>query len=244
MVATTEHKRHILEVTVRSAPGRKGALRLREHGKVPGVVYGLGKENIAIELGAKETERAIHSGAHLVDIKLNGNIEHVLIQDVQYDHLQIAIEHVDFMRIDPTQMVRVKVPVEFRGIPKGAKEGGILEVQIAELDVEVLPLEIPDQIRFSVEHLEIHGLVHAKDIPLPAGVRLLNSPEQILCQVRTVKEVEPEVAVVAGPAEPEVIGKKPAEEGEAGAAGAAAGGKAAPAAKATPAAKKDAPAKK
>ncbi len=237
MVATTEHNRHVLEVSVRSEPGRKGALQLRKQGKVPGVLYGLAKENLSIELGAKETERAIHSGAHLVDINLNGSIEHVLIQDVQYDHLQMAIEHVDFMRIDPSHKVRVKVPVEFRGIPKGAKEGGILEVQIAEVEVEVLPLDIPDTIRFSVEHLEIHGMVHAKDIPLPAGVRLINPPEQILCQVRTVKEVEPEVTAAAGPAEPEVIGKKPVE----GAEGAAA---AATSATAAPGAKKDAPGKK
>ena len=235
MVAATEHKRHTLEVSLRSAPGRKGAEHLRKNGKIPGVVYGLAKENLPIELGAKEAERAIHSGTHLVDIKLNGSVEHVLIQDVQYDHLQMAIEHVDFMRIDPTHKVRVKVPLDFRGTPKGAKEGGILEVQISELEVEVLPLEIPDKIRFDVEHLEIHGLVHAKEIPLPAGVRLLNPADQILCQVRTVKEVTPEVTVAAGVAEPEVIGKKPAEEG---AAPAAAGGKAAPAAK------KDAPAKK
>ena len=236
MVAATENKRHVLEVSVRSAPGRKDSVRLRENGKIPGVVYGLAKENLSIELGAKEAQRAIHSGAHLVDININGSVEHVLIQDVQYDHLQMAIEHVDFMRIDPTHKVRVKVPVEFRGTPKGAKEGGILEVQITELEVEVLPLEIPDKIRFDVEHLEMHGLVHAKEIPLPAGVRLLNPPEQILCQVRTVKEVTPEAAVAAGPAEPEVIGKKPTEEGEAAAAGA----NAAPAAKK----EKEAPAKK
>ena len=237
MVAATEHKRHTLEVNIRSAPGRKGAVHLRENGKIPGVVYGLAKENLPIELGAKEAERAIHSGAHLVDIKLNGSVEHVLIQDVQYDYLQSVIEHVDFMRIDPTHKVRVKVPVEFRGTPKGAKEGGILEVQIAELEVEVLPLEIPDKIRFDVEHLEIHGFVHAKEIPLPAGVRLLNPADQILCQVRTVKEeVAAEATVAAGAAEPEVIGKKPAEEG---AAAAAAGGKApAASAKAAPAAKK------
>ena len=236
MVAATEHKRHTLEVSLRSAPGRKGAEHLRKNGKIPGVVYGLAKENLPIELGAKETERAIHSGTHLVDIKLNGSVEHVLIQDVQYDHLQMAIEHVDFMRIDPTHKVRVKVPLDFRGTPKGAKEGGILEVQISELELEVLPLEIPDRIRFDVEHLELHGLVHAKEIPLPSGARLLSPPpDQILCQVRTVKEVTPEETAAASPAEPEVIGKKPAEEGEA--ATAAAG-------KAPAAAKKEAPAKK
>lgn len=236
MVAATENKRHVLEVSVRSAPGRKDSVRLRENGKIPGVVYGLAKENLSIELGAKEAQRAIHSGAHLVDININGSVEHVLIQDVQYDHLQMAIEHVDFMRIDPTHKVRVKVPLDFRGTPKGAKEGGILEVQISELELEVLPLEIPDRIRFDVEHLELHGLVHAKEIPLPSGARLLSPPpDQILCQVRTVKEVTPEETAAAGPAEPEVIGKKPAEEGEA--ATAAAG-------KAPAAAKKEAPAKK
>lgn len=242
MVATTEHKRYVLEVTLRGAPGSKGAEQLRQQGRIPGVIYGLAKENLAIELDAREANRAIHSGAHLVDIQLNGSIEHVLVQDVQYDHLQVAIEHVDFMRIDPNHKVRVKVPLEFRGVPKGAKEGGILEVQIAELELEVLPLEIPDAIRFSVEHLELHGMVHAKDIPLPTAARLINSPEQILCQVRTIKEVEPEVTAEAGPAQPEVIGKKPAEGEEGAAAGAAAGGKAAPTAK--PAAKKEAPAAK
>ena len=238
MVATTEHKRHTLEVTPRSELGGKAAEKLRKSGKVPGVVYGLARENLPIELSATEAEHAVHSGAHLVDIKLHGAIEHVLIQDVQYDHLQMAITHVDFMRIDPTHKVRVKVPVDFRGTPKGAKEGGILEVQIAELDVEVLPLEIPDRIRFSVEHLEMHGLVHAGDIPLPAGVRLLNPADQILCQVRAVKEVEPEVAATAGPAEPEVIGKKPVEDAEGVTATA---GKAAPAGKKEA---KEAPAKK
>src|SRR5262249_54757311 len=101
---------------------------------------------------------------------------------------------------------------------------GILETQITELELEVLAIAIPDAIRVNVENMELHDIIHAKDIALPAGVKLLNYPEQIVCQVRAIKE---EVAVVeagAAATEPEVIGKKKEEEGaegEAGKAGAA-----------------------
>jgi large subunit ribosomal protein L25 len=213
MVATTQQKtRSVLEALVRQSSGGQKTALLRRAGKLPAVVYGLGGGSVSIEVNAADAEHAIHSGAHLVDLKLDGKIEHVLIQQVQYDHLQAGIQHVDFLRIDPNHKVRVKVPLDFRGTPKGTKEGGILEVQTAEVEVEVLPLAIPDIIRVNVEHLELHGILHVREITVPEGVRLLNSPEQILCQVRTVKEETPVLEAAPGPTEPEVIGKKPTEE--------------------------------
>ena len=225
MVATTQKTRSVLDAEVRQG-GSKNASVLRRTGKLPGIVYGLGGDSVPITLDAAATEHAVHSGAHLVDVKINGKIEHVLIQEVQYDHLQIIIQHVDFLRIDPNHKVKVKVPLDFRGTPKGTKEGGILEVQISELEVEVLPLAIPDEIRVNVENLELHGILHVKEITVPEGVRVLNSPEQILCQVRTVKEEAPALEAAPGPTEPEVIGKKPAEEGAEGAVDPAAAKKA------------------
>ena len=84
-----------------------------------------------------------------MEIALNGKPEKMLIQDVQYDYLQANVEHIDLMRIDPTKKVRVKVALEFRGTPKGAKEGGILETPTTEVEIEVSPLHIPDSIRDS-----------------------------------------------------------------------------------------------
>ncbi len=234
MVAV-KSQRIVLKAEQRSSLGGRSGEVLRAANKLPAVVYGLTGGNVSVALGAPETEKAVHSGAHLVDLEIAGKLEHVLIQDVQYNYLQTKIEHVDFLRIDPTREVKVKVPLEFRGIPKGAKEGGILEVQHTEIEVMVLPLQIPDSLRVNVEHLELDGVLHARELSLPEGLRMLNPPEQIICQVRAVKEIVPEVdatAVVA--AGPEVIGKKPAE-GEAVAAGAAG---------AAPAADKKAPAKK
>jgi large subunit ribosomal protein L25 len=195
-----------------------------------------------------ETVAVLQSGSHIIDVTLNGKAEKLLIQDVQYDYLQANLEHIDLLRIDPKQKVRVKVALEFRGTPKGSKEGGILETQTTVVEIEVSPLQIPDNIRLNVDHLELHDIIHAKDITMPEGAKLMDYPEKIICQVRTVKEEVVAVAVEAGPTEPEVIGKK--KEEEEGAEGAAAAGdaKAAPgkaaagapaaAAKAAPAAKK------
>ena len=217
---------------VRKGTGSRKSQWLRAQGKVPGVVYGLKKDVVMISLPVPETMSVLQSGSHIMEIALEGKNEKMLIQDVQYDYLQKFIEHVDLMRIDPTKKVRVKVSLEFRGVPKGTKEGGIMEVQTPEIEIEVSPLEIPSTIRVNVENLDMHDILHAKDVVLPAGAKLVDYAEKIICQVRTVKEEVAAVGTDVTAAEPEVIGKKKEEEGAEGAAPAAGGAKAAaPAAK-------------
>ena len=103
----------------------------------------------------------LQSGAHILEVTLDGKQEKMLIQDVQYDYLQTTPEHIDLLRIDPNQRVTVKVNLEFRGTPKGTKEGGVLETQTSEVELEVLALAIPDAIRVNVENLELHQILHA-----------------------------------------------------------------------------------
>jgi len=214
-----------VRVSERTERGSRRSQAIRHTGMIPGIIYGRGLPSTAITAPLVETRNIIHGGAHTIDIELNGKMEKVLIKAVAYDYLNTTIEHVDFMRIDPNEVVRVKVPLEFRGIPKGAKEGGILEKQIVEIELEVKALEIPDVVRVNVENLELHGIIHAKEIVIPAGAKLINYAEQIICQVRTVKEEVAAVDAAAAPAEPEVIGKKKEEEGAEGAAPAAGGDK-------------------
>lgn len=215
-----------VNVEVREGRGSRKAQELRANGKIPAIVYGMKKDIVKIALPGALAETIIHSGTHTMQIVLNGKNETVLIQDVQYDYLNRDIEHVDLMRVDPNQKVSVSVPLEFRGTAKGTKEGGILETQLTELELEVRALEIPDVIRVNVEGLELHQAIHAREVALPAGAKLLNPPEVIVCQVRTVREEAAAGEVETGPAEPEVIGKKKEEEGAEGAApaGKAAGG--------------------
>ena len=227
----TTHQSKPVTLELRKERGSRKTQFLRASGKLPGIIYGLGKEPVAVAMPGSETVSVLRSGSHILEATLDGKTEKFLIQDVQYDYLQTTVEHLDLLRIDPNKKVSVKVALEFRGVPKGTKEGGILETQNTEIEVEVSPLAIPDSIRVNVETLELHGILHAKDVQLPAGATLLDYPEKIICQVRTVKE---EVAAeVAAPTatEPEVIGKKKEEEGAEGAAAPAAGAKAAAPAK-------------
>jgi large subunit ribosomal protein L25 len=220
MAKRTIHKQDkALALEIRNERGSRRTRLLRGEGKLPGVVYGLGKEAVTVAFSATEAVAVIHGGSHTIDVTLDGKNEKLLIQDVQYDYLQTTVEHVDFLRIDPNKKVTVRVSLDFRGTPKGTKEGGILETQTSELEIEVSPLNIPDHIRVNVENLEMHQILHASDIALPEGATLSDSPEKIIAQVRTVKEEVAAVVAEAGPAEPEVIGKKKEDE-----EGAAAGG--------------------
>jgi len=220
-----------IAVELRSERGSRKTWFLRAEGKTPGIIYGLGKDPVAIAMSTPLAVSVLQSGAHIMEITLEGKNEKMLIQDVQYDYLQTNIEHIDLLRIDPSKKVRVKVSLEFRGVPKGSKEGGVLETQTPEIEIEVSPLAIPGTIRVNIEHLELHQILHAKDVALPEGAKLVDYPEKIICQVRTVKEEVAAVGAEATTAEPEVIGKKKEEEGAEGAAADAKGGKAAAPAK-------------
>jgi large subunit ribosomal protein L25 len=230
----SHHQEKPVAVELREGRGSRKTQWLRAQGKIPGIVYGLGKDPVAIAMVAPEAVSVLRSGSHIMEVTMpGGKPEKMLIQDVQYDYLQTTVEHIDLLRIDPNQRVKVKVALEFRGTPKGTKEGGILETQTTEIEVEVLALAIPDTIRVNVENLEMHQIVHAKDVQLPEGAKLIDYPEKIICQVRTVKEEVAAVEAAPTATEPEVIGKKKEEEGAEGAAPAAgaAKGAAAPAAK-------------
>jgi len=215
----------------RTETGSRKMRFLRAENKFPAVIYGLGAKPVNVILPTPESVAVLQSGSHIMEVSLEGKAEKYLIQDVQYDYLQVHVEHIDLLRIDPKKKVRVKVALDFRGTPKGTKEGGILEKQNTEIEVEVSPLEIPDSIRVNVDHLEMHDILHAKEVVLPAGAKLVDYAEKIICQVRTVKEEVAAVAAEATSTEPEVIGKKKEEEGAEGAAGDAKAGAKAPAAK-------------
>jgi large subunit ribosomal protein L25 len=191
----------------------------------------MGKEPVAISMPGVETVSVLRSGSHILEATLDGKTEKILIQDVQYDYLQTTVEHLDLLRIDPNKKVTVKVSLEFRGVPKGVKEGGVFETQSPDVEVEVSPLAIPDSIRVNIENLELHGIIHAKDVVLPEGATLVDYPEKIIAQVRTVKEEVAAVEAAPAAAEPEVIGKKKEEEGAEGEAPAAGAKGAAPAKK-------------
>ena len=204
----------------RNQLGSRANKRLRDSGKLPGVIYGHKEAVVTITLPKKETVNHLKHGAHVFDLAVDGKSEKCLVKEVQYDHLGIEVLHVDFARVSLDEKVEVTVPVELKGEPKGEKDGGVLQQIINELEVECLVTDIPDKIVHNVSEMALDDVVHVKDLKLPAGVRPLADGELIVAQVKEIKEEEVAPAAAEGEAaEPEVIGKKP-EEGEEAAAAA------------------------
>jgi large subunit ribosomal protein L25 len=205
----------------RSELGSRANRRLRLAGLLPGVIYGHKEAIVPVTLPRKIVANFLDKGAHLFDLDLDGKSQKVLIKEVQYDHLGMEVIHVDFARVSLDEKVKVNVPLELKGTPKGEEDGGVLHQIMNSLEVECLVLEIPEAIRHNVSEMALNDVLHVKDLKVPTGVRLLADPEQIVATVKEVLEVVAAPTTEEGAAEPEVIGRKPAEGEEEAAEGAA-----------------------
>jgi large subunit ribosomal protein L25 len=203
--------------------GSRANKRLRDAGFLPGVVYGHKEDVLPVTLPRKEVVHHLNKGAHLFDLLIEGKNEKVLLKEIQYDHLGTNVIHVDFARVSLDEKVKVTVPLELKGVPKGEADGGVLQQIINELEVECLVTEIPEAIRHNVAEMALNDVLHIKDLHLPVGVKALADADLIVATVREVLEVTEAAPAEGEAAEPEVIGRK--AEPEAGAEGAA-GGKA------------------
>lgn len=198
-------------VKPRAELGSRANKRLRDSGFVPGVIYGHKEAVVPITLPKKELRGHLDRGAHLFDLALDGKSEKVLIKEVQFDHLGMEVIHVDFARVSLDEKVKVTVPVELKGEPKGEAEGGVLQQIINELEVECLVTDIPDAIRHNVSDMAMNDSIQVKDLKLPPGVRVLQDEDLMVATVREI--VEQTAAAVEGEtAEPELIGRKPTDE--------------------------------
>ena len=202
----------------RTELGSRANKRLRDAGFIPGVIYGHKKDVVPVTLPKKEVTNHLHHGAHLFDLGLDGKRETVLVKEVQYDHLGIEIIHVDFARVDLHERVKVTVPLELKGTPKGEEEGGVLQQLISDLEIECVVTEIPDVIRHNVSEMPLDSVLHIREIQLPPGVKAMQDPEVIVATVREILEEAAAPVAAEEVAEPELIGRKPAEGEEAAAA--------------------------
>ncbi len=203
-----------LEAQPREQTGSKAAAAVRKQGRIPAVVYGHQQQPVAVSLDAHDFVEGLHHGARLMDLTLAGKNEKAIIKDLQYDHLGRDVIHADLMRVDITEVIKVVVPVELKGVPKGAQEGGVLTAHTSRLEVQCLAINIPESIVVPVKDLDVGQSIHAGQVQLPEGVTLASPAETLIVscalvqEVKTTEQVEAEV-----PAAPEVITEKKPEEG-------------------------------
>jgi large subunit ribosomal protein L25 len=204
-----------LNAEVRNEVGTKHAARLRRAGKLPAIIYGHGREPVAVSLDLHNFAEMLHHGHRLFGVKIGKTLETLLIKDLQYDHLGKDIIHVDLVRVDLAEMVKVTVPIELKGTAKGTHEGGIVDEHLDHLEIECKASDIPEVIPVSVKELGVGDAIHAGDVELPEGMKLATDPETLvlMCHLvaaaKSTEELEEEMPVA-----PEVITEKVDQEGK------------------------------
>ena len=203
---------------------KNAARRVRVSGLIPAVVYGAGKDAVAITVDPKAITKILHSeSGHntIFDLALEGEAaSKVMIVDWQNEPVKGKLLHIDMKRIAMDKAMQVSVPIQLTGVPAGVRtQGGVLDQVLREVEIECLPADIPSHLDIDVTELELNGAIHVSDLPHSGKLKFLVDGETLVAHVTMMKE-EVEEAQVAAPegAEPEVAKKGKGEEDAAAAA--------------------------
>ncbi|MEW6127153.1 MAG: 50S ribosomal protein L25 [Acidobacteriota bacterium] len=210
-----------LNATVREGVGKGFARRLRTQGLIPAAVYGEGEDPIAVAVNTKEIAlilRSEHGHNTIFNLAIADKAPTtVIIKDWYVDPVKGKLLHADLMRLSLTTVTRVRVPIEMIGEPYGVKnQGGILESDLREVEIECLPTDIPDHVQVDVSGLSLGQHATVADLIYDrTKVKVMTDEHQMVAGVvasrLAVAEPTPVEATPEG-GEPEVIKKGKTEE--------------------------------
>ncbi|HMV25406.1 50S ribosomal protein L25 [bacterium] len=201
----------------RRPAGKHSAKHARKQGKVPGVFYGYGQENVSIQLDAMSLAKFLMTEHTLATITIDGKEHRVIVRDFDKDPVTGRLVHVDVMAVRMDRPIDVYVPIVFIGSPIGVRtKGGIFQHDMTEFHIKCLPNDIPAHLEVKIDDLDLNHAVHIRDLNYP-NITILNPASESVCTVVIPKALESVLAEAqAAPTEPEVIakGKEVAGEGE------------------------------
>jgi large subunit ribosomal protein L25 len=219
-----------LAVELRDKRGKGAARQIRRAGRVPAVLYGEGSSTL-LSVSPSDLLKILQSESgenSLINLEIKGGQSKtnatVILRDLQRDPVTRQILHADLFEISMNKAIRLRVPLEMTGEPPGVKEGGVLQHNLRELEIECLPAVIPDHIEVDISGLEIGSIIHVRELQMIEGVKVLEDPDDAVVSVAApISEAKLEQMLAGTPteaetAEPEVVSKgKEIEEAEAGA---------------------------
>jgi large subunit ribosomal protein L25 len=206
--------------STRKVQGTGASRRLRRANKVPGIIYGgENKPATMIEIDHNPLFHAMRKEAFhasILDLKLDGAAEQVLLRDYTMHPFRQQIQHIDFQRVDPKKEIHIKVPLHFmNGAESEAVKfgGAMISHVVNEIEVACLPKDLPEFIEVDLKNIPAGGSIHAKELKLPAGVRVVThgkeDPVVATAQVRGAVEEEVSSAAPTAAEVPATAQKKP-----------------------------------
>lgn len=182
----------VLHARMRSPQGTGAARGLRRHGEVPAILYGSGRESVALRVQARDLERILCAGQGvLVSLRLEDRPEvTAVIADVQRHVLDETLQHVDFHRVRMDETIHHTLPIAYHGRSEGERDGGVIEHVRHAIDVEGTPAQMPERVEVSVSPLRMGEALHVRDIALPLGVHARTDPDEVVVVVHPPRALE------------------------------------------------------
>ena len=205
----------VIEATERDIGTKSDLNELRKSNFIPGVIYGPGRESLAIKLDKnlflKEYKKTIGELV-IFSVKIGSKEYKAIIKDKQIHPISREIQHIDFLELQQGSKITVNVPIKYIGTPIGAKDGGVIETMIRELEITCLPKDLIEDIEVDISHLEIGKGIQVGELPIKNAEVSLN-PDVSLVFVHAPKAVveETEEAAEGGEA---AAGEEEAEKEE------------------------------
>ncbi|OGT56347.1 MAG: 50S ribosomal protein L25/general stress protein Ctc [Gammaproteobacteria bacterium RIFCSPHIGHO2_12_FULL_42_10] len=214
------------EVTAmpREKCGKNASRRLRHEDKLPAVVYGGGKDTIALMLDHKKLAKALKNESfysRILTLKVDNTPEFVILKDVSRHPYKPRIQHIDFQRVREDEKLHMNIPIHFIGgdkAPGVSEGGGIVSHIMSDIEISCLPANLPSFVELDISEMTLNQIKHISDIKLPAGVEsvdLLHDNDKPVVSIHMPRiEEEPAVDETAIPISAEVpaIAQKSAAE--------------------------------
>lgn len=169
---------HKIEVELRDDQGKGASRRLRRGGKVPAIVYGGGLDPKSIQMDHNTVYLLSHNEwfySAILDLSLGGDVQPVLLRDMQRHPFKPQILHMDFQRVRADEAIRVRVPLHFLNedkSPAGKTSGVVVSHAMTEVEVSCLPRNLPEYIEVDLGNLNVGQIIHMSDLKLPEGVEI------------------------------------------------------------------------
>lgn len=162
-----------------------GLRKLRQEGRLPGVVFGKNADNEVVHISTKQFEKWLKQGASgFIELQMEGDRSlTVLLEDLQRNPVNGSLVHVDFQLVQTGEIIRTKLGVKFVGNPIGTKSGGVVQIQDPYVEVEAFPKDLPFAVELDISALEIGDTRFVKDLVLPPKVTVISGDNELLVSV-------------------------------------------------------------
>lgn len=178
-----------LAAKLREVTGKSATSKLRSAEAMPAVIYGL-KDNVSVVVNPKELKKLLEVNGRnaLIELNIDGDTNrNVVLKDYQSHPLRSGWLHADFLEVDASKKIRVKVPVYLVGVSPGKKLGGMINHILHDLEVECTPRNIPEKIEVQMSTVQLDDVVHVSDLVVGEGVEIINDLSDAVVTVHVEK---------------------------------------------------------